>query len=171
MDSDFLLIRRMRKGENAAFEQFVRKYYQQIYQYCTYHCSDNEYAKDLTQETFLRFFEKLSNYHHKGKTKNYLYTISKNLCKDYYKKIKEIPVDNIPDTGDNQAENILNKLMVEKALQDLPEEYREVIILYYFQELKQLEIADILGIGLPLVKYRIKRGKEFMTKLMEGENL
>lgn len=56
-----------------------------------------------------------------------------------------------------------DRLDMEQALHSLPEELREVVILYYFQELKQKEIAKILGIGLPLVKYRLKRAKEMLT--------
>lgn len=86
MDTDFLLIRKMRQGDEEAIDLFVRKYYPDIFRYCRYHCFDTEYAEDLTQETFVRFFEKFAEYHHFGKAKNYLYTIAGNLCKDYYKK-------------------------------------------------------------------------------------
>lgn len=55
------------------------------------------------------------------------------------------------------------------CLDRLPEELREVIILYYYQNLKQTEIADVLGIGLPLVKYRIKKAKAQMEKMLRSE--
>lgn len=83
----------MKQGDDNALDLFVRKYYQEILIYCHYHCSDKAYAEDLTQETFVRFFAKLSDYHYRGKTLNYLYTIACNLCKDYSKKIKEIPIE------------------------------------------------------------------------------
>ena len=89
MDTDFLLIQKMRQGEENAFDLFVRKHYEEILKYCHFHCPDLSYAEDLTQETFLHFFERLSDYHYIGKTRNYLYTIAGNLCKDYYKKKKE----------------------------------------------------------------------------------
>lgn len=88
---DFLLIRQMKQDDDRAIDLFVRKYYKKIAIYCHYHCPDKKYAQDLTQKTFLRFFIKLSNYYYKGKTLNYLYTIAGNLCKDYFKKTKEVP--------------------------------------------------------------------------------
>lgn len=75
MDADFLLIKRMKQGDEDAFDVFIRRYYGDILRYCAYRCADTGCAEDLTQETFVRFFEKLSDYRHMGKAKNYLYKI------------------------------------------------------------------------------------------------
>ena len=174
MDIDFLLIQKMKRGDESAFDVFVRKYYEEILKYCSCHCLDTSYAKDLTQETFLHFFEKLSDYRYMGKTRNYLYTIAGNLCRDYYKKTKEslleeqsVEVKN--SLQQSETAKILNKITVEVALNSLPEELRQVIILYYFQQLKLTEISDTLQIGLPLVKYRIKQAKLRLEKLLREE--
>ena len=118
VDIDFLLIRKMKQGDDDAFDTFVRKYYDDILRYCGYHCSDAEYAEDLTQETFANFFAKLSDYRHKRKN---------------------------------------------------PDEFRQVIDLYYFQEMKLTEIAGVLGIGLPLVKYRLKQARNRLQSLLRKE--
>ena len=55
MYNDFLLIRKMKQGDDNAFDLFVHKYYQEILSYCYHHCFDQTYAEDLTQETFIRF--------------------------------------------------------------------------------------------------------------------
>lgn len=174
MDFDLLLIQEMKRGNEEAFDIFVRKHYEEILRYCSYHCHDTLYAEDLTQETFLHFFEKLSDYRYLGKTQNYLYTIAGNLCRDYYKKTKESLLEEYPKDIQNslhqsEAEDILNKIAIEAALNHLPGELREVIVLYYFQELKLAEIADILHIGLPLVKYRIRQAKMRLEKLLREE--
>lgn len=93
MLTDFLLIQKMKQGNEQAFNTFVRKYYNEILKYCSYHCYDTEYAEDLTQETFVNFFAKLSDYHYQGKTMNYLYTIAGNLCKNHCKKKKDVLMD------------------------------------------------------------------------------
>lgn len=172
MDTDFLLIMKMKQGNEDAFEVFVRKYYEEILRYCSYHCFDAEYAKDLTQETFLKFFANLSEYHYRGKTKNYLYTIAGNLCKNFYKKKKDLPMEEedweiVAEPGNNTMNTVLNKVMVEAELNKLPEELREVVILYYFQELKLLEIASVLKIGLSLVKYRLGQARKQLKGLLE----
>ena len=91
MDADLFTIRKMKQGDDAAFDAFVRKYYGDILKYCTFHCADRKEAEDLTQETFVRFFAKLSEYRYQGKTKNYLYTIAANLCRNHYKKRRQCP--------------------------------------------------------------------------------
>lgn len=88
MYSDLGLIRKLKQGDEDAFAVFVHKYYPKVLLYCQYHCMDKEDAQDLTQETFVRFFTKLPEYHYRGKNLNYLYTIAGNLCKDYLKKEK-----------------------------------------------------------------------------------
>ena len=173
MDFDLLLIQKMKHGNENAFDVFVRKYYEDILIYCSYHCLDTSYAEDLTQETFLRFFEKLSDYRYIGKTRNYLYTIAGNLCKDSYKKkesLSEEPSEEFQNSlRQSEAADILNKITIEWALNHLPEELREVIVLYYFQELKLTEIAQTLQIGLPLVKYRIRQAKMRLETLLREE--
>ena len=109
-----------------------------------------------------------------GKTRNYLYTIAGNLCRDYYKKAKESLLEEQSREIQNslqqsETEDILNKITIEAALRNLPDELREVIVLYYFQELKLAEISDALQIGLPLVKYRIKQAKMRLEKLLSEE--
>lgn len=174
MHSDFLLIRKMKQGEETAFDLFVHKYYKEILAYCSYRCPDKEYAEDMTQETFVRFFAKLSDYNYRAKTKNYLYTIAGNLCKDYFKKIKEIPVEESKlstqiEFAEHPMEEVINKLTIEWALKQLSNELSEVVTLYYFQELKLTEIADILQISVPLVKYRLRQAKLQLGKLFQKE--
>lgn len=173
MDADFLLIQKMRRGDEEAFDLFVRKYYGEILNYCHYHCCDSSYAADLTQETFLRFFEKLSAYW-RGRTKNYLYTIAGNLCRDYYKKRKpcflgDEEAKGQTGAGQSETEAILGRITVEAAVKSLPEELREVVVLYYFQELKITEIADVLQIGVSLVKYRMRQARKKLEYLLREE--
>ena len=170
MDADFLLLHRMRNGDDQAIEDFVRKYYPMILRYCHLHIKDAGYAEDLTQETFARFFRTLHQYQHYGKAANYLYVIAGNLCRDHHKRPVEILMEELPEQLVYQMETLDLRLDIHRALAQLPPELREVTILYFFQELKQKEIACILGIGLPLVKYRIRRAKELLEQLIGKED-
>lgn len=172
MQQDFLLIWKMKNGDEAAMDTFVRKYYTQILQYCLYHCPDREWAQDLTQETFERFFKRLGEYRHIGKEINYLYTIARNLCIDWYRQQKERNMTHVSEfenrSGD--TDQMDEKLMLESALQKLPEELHEVVVLHYFQGLSLREVSAVLQIGVPLAKYRMRRAREKLREMLEDEN-
>ena len=91
------------------------------------------------------------------------------MCRDLGRKKAEIPVEELIELPDDRTGQMDEKIQVEWALRQLPEEFREIIILYYFQELKGKEIAALLSIGLPLVKYRLRRAKELLEKLLGEE--
>lgn len=119
---------------------------------------------------FARAFASLDRYREYGKVKNYLYTIAGNVVKNYYKKKKDIPLEELPEAeSENRVDTVGIRLDIEQAVRKLPEELREVAILSFFQELKQREIAGLLQIKLSLVKYRIGRAKELLIKELEVE--
>lgn len=169
MDADFLLIQKMKIGDEQAIETFVNKYYPRILKYCCLHIQDYGYAEDMAQETFGQFFSKLNEYKHYGKALNYLYVIASNKCKNYYGKINELVIGELPEQPDFSMENIDGWIDINNALNTLPSELREIAFLFFFQQLKQREIAKIVGIGLPLVKYRIKKAKELLALHLEEE--
>lgn len=160
MDSDFLMVIRMKHGDAQALDSFVRKYYPAVSRYCYAHTPNKSDAEDLTQETFARFFHSFRDYQHRGKALHYLYVVASHACTDYAKnhvQMEELPEDWEAERTDEDA-----RISVRQAVYALPEELREVTILYYLQDLSQKEIAQILEIGLPLVKYRLRRAKELL---------
>lgn len=169
MDADFLLIHQMKNGDDQAINSFVKKYYPAILRYCRLHTKDLGYAEDLTQETFARFFRTLHQYQHYGKAANYLYVIASNLCKDSNKRKEEMRLEELPEQVSEEMAQVDLRISVHMALQKLPQELRDVTVLYFFQEVNQREIAKILQIGLPLVKYRIKRAKELLSGYLGKE--
>ena len=171
MDSDFLLVPRMRMGDEAAIDVFVAKYYPKILKYCQIHIADRGYAEDMTQETFVRFFRSLEQYQHYGKTANYLYVIAGNVCRDYYRKTREIPLEQMPEKSICSTPEPDRQMDVWLALETLPDEIREAAVLFFVQERKQKDIAKILGIGLPLVKYRIRKARELLSAYFGKEDI
>ena len=79
--------------------------------------------------------------------------------------------DQLPDIEDENPKNIEIRIDIERALEQLPEEIKEIVILFFFQELKQKEIADLLNIKLSLVKYRVSKAKELLAKKLDVEKL
>lgn len=169
MDGDLYLIWGMKNGNENAFNEFIRKYYSDILKFCFRKLNGNSYAEDITQETFQKFFGMFDYYQHYGKAKNYLYVIANNLCKDFYKKKVEASIEEVTDLSPDIYNSIDRKIDLEEAIKKLPENLEEIIILHYFQELKLKEIAVILDIGLPLLKFRIKKAKNQLRKIIGEE--
>ena len=168
MDSDFFLIQKMKNGDDRAIESFVRKYYPKIFQYCLLHIRDRGDAEDMTQETFLKFFQSFERYQHRGKCSAFLYAIASNACKDYYRKAKEQYVEEIPERAEEDREmgTAEIRMDVENAVARLPEELKETAILFFFQGMKQREIAKLMDIKLSLVKYRVTRAKKLLGEYL-----
>lgn len=171
MDLDFLIVYQMKNGDKQAVERFIRKYYPEILRYCYLHISDRNYAEDMTQETFEHFFSTLDRYQYRRKTINYLYTIAANLCRDYYKKRRDIPMEELPEQAVEPIALAEEKLDVAAGLNHLPFELREVMILYYFRGRTQKDIAKILGISQTLVQRRLERAKNQLRIFLEEDGL
>lgn len=173
MTSDFLLIQKIKNGDGSAAARLVEKYYTSIYQYCFLHIRDRFLAEDMAQETFVRFFESVMRYTDTGRTRRYLYCIAGNLIKNYHRKKKEIPVaaDRLPEMTEDNLADLEIRLDMERALDQLPAELKEITILFFFQGLRQREIADLLGIKLSLVKYRVMKAKEKLALICERDDV
>ena len=164
---DFLLVKKAKNGDEQAGEQLIRKYYTAIYQYCFLHLRDRDLAEDMTQETFTRYFEALQTYTDYGKLKNYLYRIAGNIIKNYYKKKKELPMEEMSHIPGSDMRDEEIRMDIEQAIDRLPKELKEITILFFFQDLKQKDIARLLDINLSLVKYRISRAKKLLSEYLE----
>ncbi len=179
MDEDFFLVLQIRNGKEEAVEKFVRKYYRSIVNYCYGKVRDYMYAEDLTQQTFLNFFQALGRYEHRGRAKNFLYVIAGNLCKNFYEQQERSPRTVLQEESgeimpDEKTVHFSTKLAeavsIEDALMLLSKEQREVITLYYFQELKIREIAEILGQTQSNIKYRLKAAKKQLREILRKED-
>lgn len=142
--------------------------YNKIYRYCYFKLCQREIAEDITQETFLRFFES-SDYVNTGKAMQYLYTIARNLCIDEYRKQKtEIMVDEIVDIY--AEDNMITRISVRTALKQLNEIDRELLLLRYVNEVPVSVICKLYGISRFAVYRRISQAtKNLKEKLRKDD--
>ncbi len=175
MSADYILIYKIKSGDFEAFDIIIRRYYGEVFNFCRYHTADLHTAEDVTQETFLVFFERIEEYRHHGKLLNYLYTIARNKCIDENKKKKnaDVCIEYVTDkliSDKTDIEEREEQIDVKAAVNSLPSELREIMILFYFFEKKQKDIAEICEISLSLVKYRLKEGKRRIKEYLEGRS-
>lgn len=142
----------MKGGISVALD--IEEQYDKIYRYCYFKLHHAQTAEDLTQETFLRYWER---YHPMPAflAIKYLYTIAGNLCTDEYRKQKALPLDeSIPEPL--AEEQLLEKLSVHAALSDLSAEEQELLLLRYVNEVPIGTIAKLLGISRFSVYRKLK---------------
>ena len=144
------LIRMAQRGDKSALDKLIRLYYDSIFSYCYHHVGNRQEAEDLCHDTFCSVLENLEDYHHIGKFQNYLYVVARNKCKNYYKKHRELLMENLPE----QTQTLF--------------ELQEVIILRFYQDLNYRSIAQIMGYSLSTAKYRVKKALLIIKNEWEG---
>ena len=150
----------------------IEQQYDKLLRYCYMKLRDRTLAEDITQETFIRFFES-KDYHSIGKEMAYLYTIARNLCIDYFRKQKEELIEDLPakiqempDSSD-KVESIVDQLSIEQALDHLTDDEREAVVLRFSGELSVEDIAKSMDISRFAVRRRISSALEKLRKEME----
>lgn len=145
----------------------LKEQYDKISRYCFFKIHNEYIAEDLTQETFLRYFSQNTYLEH-GKQMAYLYTIARNLCINYYKKekweelLEDVSVDNMG--------NLEMNIVVRQAVNRLPEELQELILLRFVNELSIKEIAFIMNLSRFSVRRRMNNALEKLNELLGEED-
>lgn len=167
--TDKELIRKVHNGSREALNTIADRYYDEIYRFCLYLTGQETDSYDITQEVFLRFIKYVDSYEYRN-LKGYLLIIARNLCRDYFHHRKDTScIEDAAYLGREDAElnNTEDKLLLWHALQQIPVNQREIIILRIYEELKFHEIAVILGCNLSTVKSRFRLGLKNLRKQME----
>lgn len=165
------LIQRIKAGDADAMDQLVQKYYGMVYAYCYRKLGNRNDAQDITQKTFLHFCRNFDSYAQRGKVKNYLYTIAHNLYVSMLRQVTPIHLDEIEEVLSNNVQTERFEVVdsIKRALSELPNEQRNVILLRFYQDLKIKDIARITGSGLSVTKYRLRQGIKAIKELMKGD--
>lgn len=145
-------IRKAQDGETIIVGEIYDRYQGSIFRYFYYRVGDRQTAEDLTSEVFLRMIEKISYYKDKRTTfQAWLFQIARNLSIDYYRKQKpriSIPLDeDIPGSLDEPQDFVDRELTSEilsRALQELPDNQRDVIVLRFVVGMPIVEAAETL---------------------------
>lgn len=179
MRSDEVLAKGVQQGNQADMTELFNRYYQAILGYLFRMCSGRQsLAEDMVQETFLRCIRKISLYDSERPFKAWLYTIATNIARNHYQKADTRYAENPAEETDFEDENSqleLNLLQVEAAeniiaaLETLPDHQREVIILFYYEEMPQKEIAAVLNIPIGTVKSRLSLGLRRLRSMIKEE--
>ncbi len=136
-----------------------------IFRFCLLKVSSRERAQDITQETFMRYWQTLRSGERIQNHRAYLYTVSRNLITDWYRRKKESSLDEITDTGVEFAGTADTDITTQAeyseilgVMQELDDDTREILTLRFVEGLTPQDIAKTLKLSANVVSVRIHRG-------------
>lgn len=160
------VIERVLNGDSEDFNLLVRQWEKPIYNFIFRMIGNRDEAMDLCQDVFLKAFRELGTLKDRDRFTAWLYRIAHNTCYSRLRKnIGKTWVELDPDTGAKSV-SIENRIAVERALLQLPDDQREVVVLKVYQDLKFEEIAVIQDAPVSTVKSRLYMGFEKLRGIL-----
>lgn len=156
-----------------SFEEAVQKYAKTVYTVCVVRLSGNAEVDDCVQNTFLKLFQKSPDFHDESHLKAWLLRVAINECRKTHRmnrrivSLETLSSSPHPQSSGTTADDISD---MSWALMRLSPKYREVLYLYYFEDYKVDEIAEILGSKSGTVKSQLLRGRQKLKELYGGDD-
>ena len=155
------------KGDSSALGGLYEMYGERIFRYTFRMLGNRSDAEDATAETFLRVLRRSAELRADGAFRTWLFRIARNLCIDKLRqhKLLELPAD--AQYGGGEEKSTL-RVTVQQALNELPTEYRDPLILCDLEDLPAREAAEVLKISVPALKSRLYRGRRALRDKLVG---
>ena|SRR5215471_11263754 len=174
--SDRELLALVREGDHKAFAELVQRHTGRFYRLAYRYVQNRETAEDLVQDAFLKLWENPAIWRPERSSKftTWFYRIVVNLCLDWQKKKRPMPLDEaIPvaddaETVDEAMTRIQAQKLLEKEIAALPERQRTALNLCFDEELSNQEAADAMGLNLKALQSLIMRAKTTLRERLKG---
>lgn len=152
--------------ESCTRQDLVKKFFNMVYKIALSRTGDTHHAEDVVQETFLRFLKTDKEFETEEHVKAWLIRVAVNCSKNvflssWYKKTAPLTEDITFDSPE--------KSDVYFATLALPQKYRTVIHLFYYEDMPVKQIAEVLGTKESTVKSQLHRGRELLKENLKGE--
>ena len=172
-------IGRVLSGDVSAYASLVAKYKNLVFSIVLKIINNREDAEEVSQDVFLKAYQSLSTFERKSKFSTWLYRIAYNaaISKIWKKKVEMVAIEETVITNYstdeigrnlNELEENDRQLILEKALQHLPEQDNLLITLFYKNETSVEDISDITGLSVSNVKVRLHRIRKKLYEEMNG---
>jgi RNA polymerase sigma-70 factor, ECF subfamily len=176
--TDGQLVRQTLCGHSSAYEELVRRWSARILAFCHVKVRSSHAAEDLAQEALLRGYRALPTLSDPEKFGCWLHGIALRTCLDWLKRKEHQQVgfaaagvteDRLPERAEAPLERLAREeqtrlLMAE--VEALPDECREVIMLYYYQDVTYQDIAEVLGVSAATVNARLTKARKLLCQRM-----
>lgn len=173
--NDEYLMEQLNAGREDALAELVRRYQQDVFRFSLHYLKNVEVAKEMTQETFLRVYAARDRFDVSRRFKPWMLCIARNLCLNEIKRKKTVQMETLEeyassareDNGDvlqSSADGPSELLMgeerrrvLERALEALPPDAREIVKLRFFERMQARDIAEIIDSTEGAVRTRLHR--------------
>lgn len=170
--SDTRLIEKCKKGKARYQKVLYDRYSCKVYPICYRYAKNEEDAKDILQETFIRVFNKLETFQDKGSFEGWIKRIAVNVAIRHYqntvKKIDQHDIEKVQEIS--SQESILSELNAEdilKKISELPNGYRLVFNMYALEGYSHKEIAEKLGISEGSSRSQLTRARQALMEMLQ----
>ncbi|MGL4741447.1 MAG: RNA polymerase sigma factor [Sarcina sp.] len=163
------LIQGLKKSDDKAFDYLLDIYGDDILKFCYMKTSDVNIAEDLTQEIFIKIFKYIGKFKGDSSLKTWIYKISLNICREYYRKNKKVTYfdeqvtkeSDIEDEFDLEEEilELIDNAVIASALAKIKIDYRDIIYMFYYKDFTIKDIAKILDENENTIKTKLRRGR------------
>lgn len=159
---------------NNVIENLISLYGNDVLRIATAYTRNPTIAEDIFQDVFIKISKNIDKFENRSSEKTWIIRITINTCKDYLKSSwnkKVIPIENMNDNSTIHIEDALLKkeketIVIQEILK-LPLKYKEVLLLYYYQDLLTSDIAKILNIPESSVRTRLRRAREIIKEKLK----
>lgn len=164
------------KGDEQAFEALFRAHQDAMYSLVMHFVGNRELAADLTQDAFVRAWERLPKLREPEAFAGWLRALTVNIVRDHFRRARETePLDEtfeVADEGpgpDEQASGSEQERAVRQAILTLPEHQRTPVVMYYLEARPVEEVAEALGVPKNTVISRLARGRAALRRRLGGQ--
>lgn len=170
-DEDLRLVIEFINGDKAAFEKLVHKYMDKVYSIAYKMIANQEDAKDISQEAFIRVYKSIRNFRWQSNFYTWLYRIVTNLCIDHLRNTRtheHLAIDEIVTT--NPYSTIEFKELqkdLHSAINSLAPHYRSCVVLHDIHGLSYKEIASVLRIPMGTVMSRLSHARKLLREKLK----
>lgn len=165
-------------NSHESIERLIELYSGDVYKIAYCYMKDWQLAEDVSQEVFYKAMKNYANFNHRSSEKTWLIRITINTCKDLLKTgwLKRVQTSVVDDGLMGQVDPPFDIIRWERdcaiddCLQKLSDQDREVILLFYYDELTYEEISAVLGIPMGTVRSRLSRARLKLKKILNEED-
>lgn len=174
--SDEVLALQVQKGDTEAFGELVTRYEAKLARYGTKFLSNKEDITDLVQDVFLKAYQNMQSFDSTLKFSPWIYRIAHNEFVTALRKRSRRPLIHVDfdtflshpvydDPSEREREQKEIKAVLEKGIEELAPKYREVLVLYYLENMSYQEVAEVLRVPVATVGIRLKRAREKLKSI------